>query len=824
MLCQPSPAELANGRPKAVSSNLCKSACAVTVIIFALVIGVFGPLGTRAAFAQSTGPAEILADGNAVVTGFSGSRAASLTSPQTVAVGTDAADQVEIDLAGPSARIVDLQSPGEPPHAQLLNAPKPFTAAAAQIGQVFAVALDNATPPNIYLAATSAYGLPIVVPGMDGEPVRTKQGGPNAQFMPGLFGPTDLEGGPGSIWRIDGVTGEIRLFTNVTLDGVTNSGPALGGLAFDPASNTLFVADRDTGMIHRFDLSGVERGRFDHGVEGRAAVDLPAVAFDPTKRLDITNPQFDSEDPATWGYAPAERLVFGLAVRGNRLYYAVADGLQIWSVAILADGSFGLDARIELQIPPWDGRSEISKIIFDDEGRMVLAERAAPTGAYDFRALAQEGVARVLRYQLVRSTSDPAGSRWQPDPDEYAIGFAGQLRNSNGGVAVGYHYADNGSLDRSSCGGFLWASGEQLRNSPDPELATQLASGGPLIVNGLQGNASSLVRPGNMPPLATYFIDYDDTFNDEAERGHLGDVAIRRGCGQRFAVEVPVPLGNLVVGPEWPVCRPFELKLGDGWCCDRAHVRDGRCWQPPRLCPAAEFRVDDGKCCDRSLVRQGRCLPPPTCPRGTIQLPNGRCCDRDNVRDGKCGPPPPACPPGTLTLRNGSCCNPDRAHDGKCQPPPPPPCPPGTVALRDSGCNPPPPPCAPGTVALRGGGCNPPPSPCSPGEVRLSNGQCQRQVRYCGPGSIFQSGHCVPSYGSRPLPKLGGPPRLEPPRHIERPSPPRPANLRDSIGKRWAGQPTFRGPSAKGQTIHPPLGMRPRVMLFHPGRRIGRGY
>ena len=60
---------------------------------------------------------------------------------------------------------MDLQAPGAPPQAQLFTAPKPFTVTAGQVGQVFAVALDNATPPNIYVAATSAYGLPIVVPG-----------------------------------------------------------------------------------------------------------------------------------------------------------------------------------------------------------------------------------------------------------------------------------------------------------------------------------------------------------------------------------------------------------------------------------------------------------------------------------------------------------------------------------------------------------------------------------------------------------------------------------------------------------------------------------
>src|ERR1700730_11280449 len=193
---------------------------AVTMLAGAgMLLGLAGAdFGT--ALAQG-GAAAILIDGNAVVTGFSGPQPP-LPFPPGIA------DQATIDLNGPAARVMDLQAPGAPPQAQLLTAPKPFTAVAGQVGQVFAVALDSATPPNIYLAATSSYGLPIVVPGPDGAPMRAKQGGPNASFMAGLFGPAAAGGGPGSIWRVDGMTGEVRLFANVTLGGLENSGPALG--------------------------------------------------------------------------------------------------------------------------------------------------------------------------------------------------------------------------------------------------------------------------------------------------------------------------------------------------------------------------------------------------------------------------------------------------------------------------------------------------------------------------------------------------------------------------------------------------------------------
>ena len=213
---------------------------------------------------------------------------------------------------------------------------------------------------------------------------------------------------------------------------------------------------------------------------------------------------------------------FGLAVHQRRLYYAVAAGEQVWSVGLRPDGAFGGDARLEIEVPPLAPGNEISKIAFDAGGRMVIAERPAPLGAFDFAALTQEGIGRVLRYARMTTA-------WLPAPDDYAIGFPGQFDNANGGAAIGYGYDANGELDPNSCGGFLWSTGEQLRVAADPALAAQLAEGGPASVNGLQGNAIDLVRPANAPPLASYFINSDDRFDANA-RGHLGDVAILRHC------------------------------------------------------------------------------------------------------------------------------------------------------------------------------------------------------------------------------------------------------------------------------------------------------
>ena len=575
---------------------------AVALVGFATLVMGIANVGPASAQSSSAG---ILATGNAIVTGFSGA-----PPPVQIAPGQDPGDLTFIDSNGPSASVFSMQAPGAPPQAQVLAAPIPFTVTAAQVGQVFGVALDSATPPNMYVAATSAYGLPIVVPGPGGAPTRLHQGAPGATFMAGLFGPAAQGGSPGSIWRIDGVSGAVSLFANVTLNGAANSGPALGGLAFDAASDSLFAADRQTGMIHRFNLSGTETGRYDHGVQGLAAASQPQAPYTPSP-LDITNPQFSSDNPATWDYAAPGRLIFGLAVQSGRLYYAVAQNLQIWSVGIASNGSFASDARLEVQVPPAQGATEISKITFDNGGVMVLAERAAPTGDYELMALAQAGIGRVLRY----APSPTTPGAWQPVPDQYAIGFPGQMTNANGGVAIGYSYDANGNLDPASCGGFVWSTGEELRNAADPNLAALLASNGTLYLNGLQGNAAELVEPANVPPLLTYFVDYDAQQDDPAARGHMGDIAIPRNCGHATLL-----FQQLWLTPSIP---------------------------PASYCPAGQLTAT-GLCCPAwQQVVNGAC----SCPGGLPPGPNGQCaCSAGSSEQ----PGIQCCPPNTL----GSQCQP----------------------------------------------------------------------------------------------------------------------------------------------------------------------
>jgi hypothetical protein len=715
---------------------------AVAIALFLLVVGDSS--------AQQAPPA-LLAPGNAAVTGFSGA-----LPPAQIAPAVDPVEKTFIDFDGPSLRIVDLQRMGGPPKAQIVSAIKPFTVKAAQIGQVFGVAVDNRTPPNIYVAASSAYGLPIVAPGPGGQLQHIKLGAPNARFMPGLWGGAAPNGGPGSIWKIDGATGAVSLFANVRLDGRSNSGPALGGIAFDPDSSSLFVADRETGFIHRISLSGTELGRYDHGVSGRNAQGLPPVTFDPARRLDVTTKQFDSTQPTTWNHAAPERRMFGLGVFQGRLYYAVLAGRQIWSVGLKPDRSFGDDATIEIVVPPAEGPTEIAKITFDEQGRMFLGERPAPTGADDLELLTPSGVGRVLRYALI--DAGPGGPRaWQSLPDDYAIGFPGDQRNGNGGVAIGYRYDPRGELDRGSCGGFLWSTGEQLRKSSNPALAAKLSASGPPNADGLQGNDTWRIRHYDPLPLQSYFIDYDDRLDDDAARGYLGDIAILRACG------LATGAGGLRLGE-----RPGSGALPGGGAPPST---------PPQPPPQPPGDNPPGTCPPGEVCGQ-------TCTRPNIRI-GGRCCAPDDLKPGgacsnsSCGPGQTSlgnyCCNSSLVYTNAggqqACCLNGQISNGQCQqgpPPVPPNCSPGSTdpqccangyvstgsvcclasQLTPAGI------CCPSGQAPSGPNkmqCEPvfhiPTGPqcCAPSLVPAANGSC------CAPNLMTTTGICCPA-GSPPDP------------------------------------------------------------------------
>ena len=354
------------------TNTLCAFALAATAAITLNSGYVLGAEGTDS----------MLVPGDSIVTGFSGHIGAS--------------QDRSIDLDGPSAQVLSLRDFSQGPQGGLSDAAIKHRITASQTGQVFAIALDDGQDrdvPDIYLGSTSYFGLEIVVPDRngDGRPERVKIGQPDASWMPGQFGP---DGNPGSIWRVNGKTGEVTLFA--TLPG--NTGAGIGDIVFDKAQRQFFVSDLETGLIYRIGLDGTVIDSFNHGTDGRSAAGLAAIE-DDGRTADIRSSAFNGADPATWGLTQKHRRVAGMTHYHDRLYYAVADGPQIWSVGIGEDGRFSDDARIELDVANLPGTGPVTDMLFDNSGRLYLAQRGEQQASDEPASFAEPGASAVVRYQ-----------------------------------------------------------------------------------------------------------------------------------------------------------------------------------------------------------------------------------------------------------------------------------------------------------------------------------------------------------------------------------------------------------------------------------------
>lgn len=493
--------------------------------------------------------------GTAVVTTFSGTT----PSPNAVA-GEHPRDQTLIDPAGRVLRLIDLSSIDSAPNGQFVDLADKLAITAGEVGQVFAVAIAASAPsvaPDIYAASSSLFGLQIVKTTKDGKVMRLVRGAPDARWAPGQFG-LDKGGGPGTIWKIDGTTGAVSAFATIPSGTSENAGPGLGALAFDPVSGQLFVSSLETGMIHRLDLRGAETGVYDHGRTGRGAMSLPAVLDDPKSRMDIHDPAFNVEDPATWGLADKKRRVTALAIEGGRLYYAVAEGPSLWSVGLRADGSPDDDVRLEIDVKGTPDNNPITGIAFDGPSRVYLTQRGDTVGSYDYAALARPRTSVVYRY-----VRDEAGQGFREQADEYAVGMPSPHRATNGGVALSYGHDAGGRVAYGQCRATLWTTGEGLRADTQGQY-----------VDGLQGVATSAAQAASAtrastgsqalqgdfglyesdlaPPSESWFVPVGS--RTRVGHGQVGAIAIEAPCEAAVASEatparppaVPIPPASSV--------------------------------------------------------------------------------------------------------------------------------------------------------------------------------------------------------------------------------------------------------------------------------------
>jgi len=340
------------------------------------------------------------------------------------------------------------------------------------LGQVFGLCQDDATAPNIYVAATSVYG---VFPA----------------------GPS----GYGAIYRIDGTNGNI-----CTLAVLPNGGPALGNLTFDPVSQHIIASNHEDGLIYSIPIGNGCNvnmwNTFDHGVDGR-----PDEGLTPIADAGTTNT-----------FTALGRRVWGVEVRGDRLFYATwwedgarsnaSEQCEIWSVQLDGAGGFVLGTAVREIILPnymtFSPSNPAADIEFTNSGAMVLAERtmAGDVGQLHLGGAPAHG-SRVLKY-----TGTPGSWTMLPE-NTYKVGSLGNGTNAAGGIA-------------SDCDENLWATSDAIHYYG----ATGHSDG----LYGMQ-RINAAGNSGDVPYSAnSYVIALGNSLGGQVLKTQIGEVDYIRDC------------------------------------------------------------------------------------------------------------------------------------------------------------------------------------------------------------------------------------------------------------------------------------------------------
>ncbi len=388
---------------------------------------------------------------------------------------------------------------------------------AGNLGQVFGITLDAASPPNVYVSSTTVYG--------DMTPWPYPTGG---------FGP----GGPGAVYRIDGVNGEISTLLQTGPPGWTSvqaigtnllpndmvKGPALGDVCYDRDHDQFFVSNLEDGSIYRVSPAGLVLSVFDpfgpdDGLPGFAPLGERVWAVQkrccslPSAPGMVGVLQNNAQDPncrslffSVWQRDDAHQFHPGIG--------PAVDGNSVWRIEIDASGEFGGQPTLVTVLPaynipgPATWSSPVSDIAFSGD-RMLLAERRMRDD-YGFAAHS----ARVLEYKL---EWDPSELVWTFERLIY-VGEYGVQKNCAGGVD--YDPDQN-----------VWASGDALH----------FATGD--YIYGVQ----RIPKKGNsgLSTTESYLIDLDaDTSFASAlvNKGLVGDVeSVSKVCGTQPPFPVPPP-------------------------------------------------------------------------------------------------------------------------------------------------------------------------------------------------------------------------------------------------------------------------------------------
>jgi hypothetical protein len=512
---------------------------------------------------------------------------------------------------------------------------------AANLGQVFGVCLDNASPPNIYVAATTAYGDYTSLP----HPL-------------GGFGP----GGFAGVYRLDGTTGNI---TSLTITGgggganeIPNTGSALGNICYDGDHNQLFVTNFEDGKIYRLSTAGTILSTFD-----------PFAADD-------NFPGFAKLGERLWAVqynAPEGRLYFSVWLRddgrpGTAWNPAAGPAPanpnnSIWSVAIDAgSGNFSGTEQLEIVMPYFGTylhSNPVSDIAFSQAGALAAAEK---TMNGDFGILDLSHGSRLLEFI--------GGSGfWTSSAFDYYIG---QLWN----FAYGAPANASGGTDYD-CDANAWATGDALH------------AGFPDRIYGYQ----RVPTGGNTPATSTstsYLIDGNQNPFDGG-KATVGDVEVYRGCnfGENCDLD---PTGTRCLGmcPVTPdgigqFCAPQGVitdangNFVEVTCCDCQPDPCQLLIDPATLelscaqgCenPANECRLIGKGRIDGTIEYSCECIDPAASSECTVVSECNPCIQGTCTQhcSGPCPNPDEACVPDILAIGGIDSCECVNVNDNDCRP------------------------------------------------------------------------------------------------------------------------------------------------------------
>jgi hypothetical protein len=344
--------------------------------------------------------------------------------------------------------IVDISGDAPPPNMNYL-APRYWNPnwSQANLGKVFGLTLDS--EGNIFVAATTVYG---------------------------------ANPAPGSIKRIDHVTGEISNFATLP-----NNGPALGNINYDCVSQTIYASNHEDGRIYQIDMNGDVVSTYHHGT-GDVTLGLAEDLGEPNG-----------------AFAPLGQRPWAVQSHAGRLYYSVwwehsqaqhqTENNEVWSVAYEDDDGVpdASTAQKEFVIPSTQNggisSTPVSDISLAATGWMLVAQRT------------MNGDTGTGAHQSTTYEYDYVNGQWEWQGTTYVVG---ELLPFSAAGGVDHDFDPNG---------YVWMTGDAL------DFYT------PNVVYGLQGTpyGGGGIETSTLIDLDAEVVNQDKTVYGDVELPIPGD-------------------------------------------------------------------------------------------------------------------------------------------------------------------------------------------------------------------------------------------------------------------------------------------------------------